>query len=98
MKSIICFSKVKSIMFDKYNIKLYDWDNDFEARKGIIAGKSSFRHDSDSLDGLDDESVAKMFSELATNYGGTIVSIRGVSLDDEINHNPFVFILSEKKN
>ena len=66
MKSIL-FSNVKSILFKKYNVILYDWDADHDARKGRLVGKVSHRHGNDSLEPLDEEGVAELFAgSLAT--------------------------------
>jgi hypothetical protein len=97
MRAAIQFSNVKRIMIEKYNVKLYDWDGDFEARKGKLVGKSSFRHDNDQLVGMDDDGVAKMFAGLANSLGGNVVSVRGVSITDTISETPYVFVLSKKQ-
>ena len=96
MKPILCFTNVKKIMFDKYNVSLRDWDN-LDGTKGRLVMKISYRHENDTLDTYDDESVAKMFAGLADTYGGNIVSLRGVSCDNNISLNPFVFVLSDVK-
>lgn len=96
--SAILFNNIKNILLNKYNVTLYDWHGDWDARKGNLRGKISHRHVNDSLDGLDDERIAEMFAGYASTYGGNTISISGVSVDGVISPNPFVYILNKKKN
>lgn len=95
MKSVINFVNVKKIMQDRYQIKLLDWC-DFEARRSMLVGKSSHRHPNDSLEGLDDQEVAKLFADLAASYGGGAVAVSGVSCDNIISPNPFLFVVNPR--
>ncbi len=103
---MLTFKGIQSVLSTKYNIKLYDWDNDWLARKGTLMGKVAYddRPPNDSIlkrpnlvgDEFRDEDVAELFADMADQFKGNVVSMRGVSTDGSISREPFLFIL--KKN